>query len=544
MTSWGRRTVLYLGGMAATMALFTLLYAHGMAAYEGDPITLLHALQVVVETFTTTGFGSDAPWTSAEMNVLVIVMDLVGTGLIFLLLPVYVFPLFEEMLTASVPTSVDREDHVVICGFSPRDEHLVEELDTRDVPVVVALDDEERARDLQETGHTVVLGDTESTDTMAGACVPDARAVVLDVGDESNAATALTVREVAPEVRVVSYVEDPENREYVEYAGADEVISPRTVLGEGIAGKVTSGVSADLDAVEVGEDFEIVELPVQSGSALDGAPLASSEMDRFTGVSVIGAWVDGEFIPNPAPERRIDRSTVLLLAGSRDQLSALAELARSPEHRPRPETVIIAGHGEVGGTVRSAVEDAGVETTVIDLTDDPGVDVVGDATNAAALRRAGIEDAGALILALGDDTTTVFATLVASEIEPDVEIISRADAVESVSKLYAAGADYVLALATVSGRMLAAAILDEDVMSLETNIEIVRTKAPALAGSTLAEADVRSRTGVTVIAVERAADVITDLPPDFRIEAEDALIVAGTDEDVRDFADVAEAGEE
>jgi len=497
-------------------------------------------VQVVVETFTTTGYGSDSPWTTPEMNVLVIVMDLVGTGLIFLLLPVYVFPLFEEMLTATVPTSVSRADHVVICGFSPRDEHLVEELDARDVPVVVVLDDEARARDLQETGHTVVLGDTETTDAMRGACVPDARAVVLDVGDESNAATALTVREVAPDVRIVSYVEDPENREYVEYAGADRVISPRTVLGQGIAGKVTSGVSADLDAIEIGEDFEIAELPVQADSDLDGEQLAGGELDRFTGISVIGAWVDGAFISNPSPERRIDRSTVLLVAGSPEQLGALSEMARSPEHRPRPDTIIIAGHGEVGSTVRSAVESAGVSTTVIDERDEPGVDVVGDATDAATLRRAGIDEAGALILALGDDTTTVFATLVASEIEPGVEIISRADAVESVPKLYGAGADYVLALATVSGRMLAAAILDEDVMSLETNIEVVRTRAPALVGSSLAEADVRARTGVTVIAVERDDEVITDLPPEFRIEADDALIVAGTDAAVRAFADVAE----
>jgi hypothetical protein len=71
---------------------------------RGRPISFLHALQVVVETFTTTGFGSDAPWETPEMNVLIIVMDLTGVALIFLALPVLVFPLFEEAISTTVPT--------------------------------------------------------------------------------------------------------------------------------------------------------------------------------------------------------------------------------------------------------------------------------------------------------------------------------------------------------------------------------------------------------------------------------------------------------
>jgi len=541
MTNWRRRTALYLVGTAASMLVFTVAYNWGMATFEGETATWLHSLQVVVETFTTTGFGSDAPWTSPEMNVLVVLMDLTGVALIFLLLPVYVFPLFQEMLSTTLPRAVEREDHVVICGFSRRDEPLVEELDARDVDSVVVLDDEDRGRELAADGYTVVHGDPETTDALAGACVADARAVVADAGDESNASIVLSVRELAPDVQTVSYVEETDHTEYLELAGADHVVSPRQVLGESIAGKVTSAVSADLDTVEIGEDFEIVELPVQGGSALDGVALADGVLSGLTGASVIGAWFDGEFVPSPDPGVHIDHSTVLLAAGSPEGLAELSEYARSAERRHPHERVVVAGHGEVGATVTATVRGTGTETTVVDLLDGPEVDVVGDATDAETLRRADLADAGALILALGEDTTTIFATLVARELAPDVQIISRADAVESVPKLFGAGADYVLALSTVSGRMLAGIVLDEDVMSLETNVEIVRTAAPRLAGRTLAEADVRARTGATVIAVERDDRVVTDLPPDFRLETGDALVVAGTGESVRAFAELAGA---
>jgi K+/H+ antiporter YhaU regulatory subunit KhtT len=59
--------------------------------------------------------------------------------------------------------------------------------------------------------------------------------------------------------------------------------------------------------------------------------------------------------------------------------------------------------------------------------------------------------------------------------------------------------------------------------------------APGLSGQTVAEADVRARTGCTVVAIERNGDVVTDVGPDTRIGAEDRLVVAGTDESVREF---------
>ena len=117
-----------------------------------------------------------------------------------------------------------------------------------------------------------------------------------------------------------------------------------------------------------------------------------------------------------------------------------------------------------------------------------------------------------------------------------VEVVARAEETENVTKMYRAGADYVLSLATVSGRMLASTILeDEDVISMDQQVEIIRTDAGDLAGTTLGDADVRSRTGCTVVAVERNGTVLTNLGPDVRIQYEDSLVIAGTDGGVTRF---------
>ena len=532
-----RRTGYYLLTLAAIMAAYSVLYYYGMIYFEGEGISFLHAVQVVVETFTTTGFGSDSPWRSDVMNVLVIVMDLTGVFIIFLALPVLLFPLFEDRLSRNAPTSVEGlSDHVIIAGYSPRGAALVDELTARNHDHVFVEPDRELADELNaETDLTVIHGDPETAEALRSAGITEARTLIADVDDEVNASVVLAARSIAG-CYTVTLVEEAERETYHRYAGADDVFSPRQLVGESLAKKVTAGVTPELDgAIEITEDFDIVELPVQSGSEIVGKTVADAGVRERTGTNIVGAWFRGEFLSPPPPDARIDEQTILVVAGRERQLERLKELTLSERRQRDGGPVVVAGFDEVGTTVVERIDGA-VETVVLDRRDISGVDVVGDVTDEETLREAGLDEASTVIIAISDDTTTVFATLVVRELNPDVEIIARADATESVRKLYQAGADYVLALATVSGRMLASTILEEEVISFDQQVEIVRVGCGSLVGHTLAEADVRARTGVTVIAVERGEEVVTDLGPDFHIQHGDDLVVAGTDADMNRFA--------
>jgi Trk K+ transport system NAD-binding subunit len=311
------------------------------------------------------------------------------------------------------------------------------------------------------------------------------------------------------------------------------------LLGESLASKVTTSVTADLgEAVEIGDDFDVAELPIHRGSRLAGTTLAESGIREQSGVNVIGAWFRGDFETPPSPNATLSDGTVLLVTGREDQLEELKQLTLSDVRRFSRGKTIVIGHGEVGRTVTTALDQANLPHTVVDQLEMDGVDVVGDATEAETLRDAGLDEARTAILAMPDDMTTEFATLVIRDMSPQTEVIARVEETESVQKMYRAGADYVLSLATVSGRMIASTILDdEDVLSLDQQVEVVRTVAPNLVGQTLAGADVRSNTGCTVVGVERNGTVITDVGPDFRVETGDELIIAGTDDGVRQFTE-------
>jgi TrkA domain protein len=79
----------------------------------------------------------------------------------------------------------------------------------------------------------------------------------------------------------------------------------------------------------------------------------------------------------------------------------------------------------------------------------------------------------------------------------------------------------------------------DTVLSDETLIEWVNvTDASPFVGETLAETRVRQELGVSVIAIQRGDETITNPGPETRIEADDTLVVLGSQEACRRLDDV------
>lgn len=540
MNKWLKRILHFSTLIFALILVYAFAYHYGMIFFEGASPSFLHSLQVVVETFTTTGFGSDSPWRSPEMNLLVILMDLTGVALIFLALPALFLPLLEETLSRTAPESVEEvRDHIIICNYSPRGETIIEELESRGVDYVVVEPEEETALDLDEDGISVIHGDPEDTEALEAAHAGGADAMIVDSSDERNASIILSAREVNPGLRIISLVADSSLSDYLRYAGADKVLTPRRLLGRSIADRAMTGLETELgELLELGEEFRIAEFPVHFDSEVCDVPIEESRVRERTGAQIIGLWRRGEFVGSPPKDTVIDEGTVLLVSGTEEQLERVKEMTLTEGraiHEGR-DRVVVAGMGVVGRTVVEYLRRAGgVDITVVDVVEKEGVDVLGDATEEEVLLDAGIRDATALVVALGDDTDSIFTTLVAHEVNPDAEVIVRANETGNLGKLYRAGADYALALPNVSGRMLALEVLGEEVMTPNKQIKMVRTRAPGLEGRSLAEAGVGKRTGCVVVAVERGDSLYTDLDPGFGVREGDRLIVAGSDDDINTF---------
>ena len=156
------------------------------------------------------------------------------------------------------------------------------------------------------------------------------------------------------------------------------------------------------------------------------------------------------------------------------------------------------------------------------------MDVVGNVLELATLAQARVREAGAVILALSNDSESVFATAVVRDYAPEVPLIVRVSRAPNTARLYRSGADFAISVGQVAGQILAYHLLDEQVIPVENRIKFSRLSAGTLAGAHPWHSEVLERTGAKVVAVERGQDVLVEFDKDFSLRPDDALFVCGS----------------
>ncbi|NBB86030.1 MAG: potassium transporter [Bacteroidetes bacterium] len=538
MDSWKLRIVATAGVVVVTLVLYSLLYQWGMRVYEGQTVSFIQALQVVVESITTAGFGGYAPWSSTAMNGLVLLMNLTGVLFVFLAIPLFGIPLLQDALKHRLPTAAEVSDHIIISPYTRRTSALIEELSSRGHDYLILEFDEDRAEALYAEQHPVIYGNPESVNALERCCLSDAAAVVIDVQDHLTTSVVLSIREISDTVQVVSVNKDTSFARYHRLAGADQILFPRQLIGENLANELPFMFSVVGDrGIKISEDMEIAELQVAPEGPLCHRTVAELGLRERYGVQIIGAWFEGTFTSPISPQEEIDSDTRLLISGAPSDVQGFQQEAHVTVKPLRERHVVIAGYGRAGRAAAQVLATAGVRVTTIDIEDKPEVDIVGDARDPEVYQQANIAGASALIIDLDDDSSILFATLVVHSSNPDLYIATRANQEANMRKIYRAGADYVQSLAAVSGRMLASTVLErQEVLAVSKKIVLVQLEVGRLSGHTLAAADVRAETGCTVLAAVRDGTVLTSLgPQQFVFQDDDEIILAGTDENVRQF---------
>ena len=212
--------------------------------------------------------------------------------------------------------------------------------------------------------------------------------------------------------------------------------------------------------------------------------------------------------------------------------------------------VIVCGYGRVGRSATRHLLDTGHGVVVVDL-DETRLEgltephVLGDASRDETLREAGIGHARALICALDTDADTMYSTLSARALRPDLVIISRARTLDSKEKLVLAGATRAVNPQLIGGRRMASFALYADVAEfldevmheddLDFRIEQVRlTDASPLVGRTVGDVDVPGLSGCQLLAVRlpRRGSFLPTPPPETVLAAGTTLIVFGDPDQV------------
>jgi Trk K+ transport system NAD-binding subunit len=268
---------------------------------------------------------------------------------------------------------------------------------------------------------------------------------------------------------------------------------------------------------------------------LGGKTLAEAGLGQHAGVTVIGQWIGGKLITPPTPDMRLEPGGILILVGNTESLQNFMHLCAGARQLRRHGPFLIAGGGEVGRKVAELLTDAGEETFLIDTQPRPGINLVGNVLDTQILKQAGVENVQAVILALNADSTTLFTTVIVKDLAPDVPVIARVNRAENVERIYAAGADFALSISQVSGQLLAWRLLGKESVALDPELRVIKVSTRGLEGYHPSQADIRVKTGCSVVAVERRDELLVEFGADFRFEPGDAVYICGSAEAAQKF---------
>jgi voltage-gated potassium channel len=220
--------------------------------------------------------------------------------------------------------------------------------------------------------------------------------------------------------------------------------------------------------------------------------------------------------------------------------------ARTPRVLPADTRghILVTGLGPMERSLMRRARTAGVPYVLLvedieeaaALHDDGYPVMVGDLDDPATYRAARVEHAAMVLTARSDQANTNVAFTV-REVTDAGLVVATAHSGDAVDVLHLAGADCVLQLGELLGRMFAERILEptarSSIISTFENLVIAETSAAGteLVGRTLAELDLRERFGVTIAGLWERGELYP-ATPHLKIEDNSILLLTGTREQI------------
>ncbi len=222
-------------------------------------------------------------------------------------------------------------DHIIVCGWNSTARELIQELSTDEYTtkiVVISSDDKNPAGE----GVYFVSGDITTAADLKRAGIEDAMAAVVCPADGSNEADmksilcVMAIESLAPQVRTVVEVNNPNHVEHFQRADADEILvssqlvsrlMARSSLYPGLAGLVT-------DIVSGGEGSELYRVALPDDAVGLSVDELSAKLRAEHRATLLSVSRSGQSYVNPPEDFRLAQGDDLVVVA--ESLGKLAPL--------------------------------------------------------------------------------------------------------------------------------------------------------------------------------------------------------------------------
>jgi len=518
----------YAAFLSVTILVYASLFQWIMVQVEGRSHSWVTAIYWTLVTMSTVGFG-DVVFFSDIGRVFSLFVLVSGVLLLLVVLPFtflrfFYAPWLEAQVLLRAPRRVppNVRGHVIVSRYNEIAAGLIERLQFNKIPCYVVESDPAAARHLLNQGISVVTGEFDSRTTYEELQVHQARLLLANCEDTTNANITLTVREVSKDVPIVGIVEEEDSIDILELSGCTHVLPLKVRLGEYLANRV-SGLNK-IDVIGSFRGLKVAEISVRNTPMAD-VTICDSKFRERTGMNIVGVWHRGRMMP-AYPDTLLSKNSIVVVVGVSEQLVALNDWLGSRFSNEAP--IMIIGAGSVGSVATHALKEKGLSVHVLDR--DPGTKehlngvadhiVIGNANDRKVLERAGLNDVSAVLLTTNDDAVNVYLTVYCRQLRPDLRIASRITHERNLESIHRAGADFVLSYASLGVEAIASIIEGHEPVIFGEGIDLFELLVPAsLDNKTLSESRIGSRTGLSVLAVQQGDQLVTNLMASMQLVA-------------------------
>lgn len=521
--------------LTTLITTYSVLF-HYIMAYEGQYHSWVTGFYWTLTVMSTLGFG-DITFQSDLGRVFSSVVLLSGVFFLLILLPFTFIEFFyapwmrlqnEKRAPSSLPPN--SKGHVILTAFDPVTSNLIKKLDQYHYEYVLLVGDLTETLRLHDLGYRVVRGDLDSPETYRRIAADRARLVATTANDMLNTNVAYTVREISETVPIMATANFRASVDILELAGSNYVLQLGQMLGQALARRVSGG---DTLAHVIGQFDELLfaEAPIGQ-TPLAEKTIRESKLREQVGITILGVWERGKF-ENVGPDTLLTAGTVLVLVGLEADIARYNRLYY--HNSVSKEPVVIIGGGRVGRAAGRALLARDLEYRIVERAperikaDNEQRYILGDAAELHVLEKAGIMETGTVVISTHDDDTNIYLTIYCRRLRPNVRIVSRATLERNVATLHRAGADFVMSYASMGANAILSLLDRSDVLMVAEGLNIFRVPMPAaLSGRSLAEANIRHKTGCTVVAWQNGDEITLNPDPHTPLPATAGLILIGS----------------
>ena len=289
------------------------------------------ALYMTIISITTVGYGEVFPLSdSARLFTIWVIIS--GLGLFFY----FIQHLLKESLELNIRTILGRrkmkkleknKGHIIIAGFGLMGEQICRSLCQAKSNFIIIEKDRERFELGESLNYKIIHGDATNEEILNAANTSKAKVFLsLLSSDMDNIYTVMAVREVHPDITIMTRSQEEINRKRLHKVGADRVISPYDLGSRRLVNSILRPNLVefiDLMTYTPNISLSIEEYYIEEDSEFCNKKILDSGLRENYLLIIVGIKREGDMIFNPLADEVIKFKDILILLGESQNLLKL-----------------------------------------------------------------------------------------------------------------------------------------------------------------------------------------------------------------------------